>query len=99
MADYLDHLIDKARQDVEGFAQAWEPIEVMHELIRLRLDQGLTQEEVAQRMHIARPRVAEMEKRPESVSFRRIVAYSNAVGCRLVVQRDEQADKRRDKAS
>ena len=89
--DYLDELVTKAKLQVDGFAEAWAPVEVMHDLVSLRTTLGLTQEQVAERMHVARPRVAEMEKNPGRVSFARIVAYSNAVGGRLSVVRESIA--------
>lgn len=40
-------------------------------------------EEVARRMGVARPRVAELESRPLSVSFGRLLAYADALGIPL----------------
>lgn len=46
----------------------------------LRKEADLTQEEAAKRMGVARPCVAELESRPVSVSFVRMIAYANALG-------------------
>lgn len=91
--DYLDELIDESCQD-SAFATAWEPIALMHGLVRARVEQGLSQEEVARRMGIHRARVADLEKNPARVSFGRIVSYSQAVGATLAIQPSEPAEPR-----
>jgi transcriptional regulator with XRE-family HTH domain len=85
MSDYLDELIDMSKRE-PAFAEAWEPIELMLQLTKARIDQGLSQDQVAQRMGIDRARIAEMEKNPRKVAFDRIVGYSQAVGAQLFVK-------------
>ena len=46
--DYLDELIDESSKDPE-FTKAWAPIAVMLELTKTRMEQGLSQEEIASR--------------------------------------------------
>lgn len=79
MKDYLDELIEKSSEDPR-FAAKWTEAEARISLALLRKEANLTQEEVAKRMGVARPRVAELESRPLSVSFGRMIAYSNALG-------------------
>ena len=79
MKDYLDELIEDSCQD-PGFAEAWKIEEARIALALLRKEANLTQDEVAKRMGVARPRVAELERRPLSVSFGRMIAYADAVG-------------------
>lgn len=82
MKDYLDELIDDNLKD-PAFAAKWKVVEARTALSDLRKQANLTQEEVAQRMGVARPRVAELERRPLSVSFGRMLAYANAIGIPL----------------
>ena len=79
MKDYLDELIEEGCKDPE-FARKWEAEEARISIALLRKEANLTQEEVARRMGVARPRVAELESRPLSVSFGRMIAYANALG-------------------
>ena len=79
MNDYLDDLIADNSKDPE-FAVKWKEAEVRISLALLRKGANLTQDEVALRMGVARPRVAELESRPLSVSFGRMIAYANALG-------------------
>jgi transcriptional regulator with XRE-family HTH domain len=82
--DYLDQLIEESKKEPE-FARAWAALQIVDKLARRREAMGLSQEEVAQRMNVARARVSEIEHRPERVAFSRILAYANAVGAELEV--------------
>lgn len=84
-SDYLDDLIDESVKDPK-FATAWEPISFMLDLVSARVEQGLSQAEVAERMKIGRVRVTEMERNPSKVSFERILAYAQAVGVTLTIK-------------
>jgi transcriptional regulator with XRE-family HTH domain len=77
--DYLDELIERSKVEPD-FASKWSEAEVRIALAGLRKAANLTQEEVARRMGVARPRVAELESRPLSVSFGRMLAYARALG-------------------
>ncbi len=79
MKDYLDELIEESCKDPE-FAQKWNAEEARVSIALLRKEANLTQDEVARRMGVARPRVAELESRPLSVSFGRMISYANALG-------------------
>ena len=78
MKDYLDELIDSSRQD-PIFSQKWKVADAKIALAAIRREANLTQDEVAKRMGVARPRVAELENRPLSVSFGRMLAYASAL--------------------
>lgn len=82
--DYLDELIEEHSQDPE-FAQRWRAAELMLQLVRIREEQGLSQQAVADRLEIARTRVAEMERNPAGVAFERALAYAEAVGARVQI--------------
>ena len=79
MKDYLDELIEENCKDPK-FAAKWKEAEARISIAVLRKAANLTQEEVARRMGVARPRVAELESRPLSVSFGRMIAYAEALG-------------------
>jgi DNA-binding XRE family transcriptional regulator len=79
MKDYLDKLIEENCANPE-FAEKWKRAEARISLVLLRKEANLTQEEVARRMGVARPRVAELENRSLSVSFGRMIAYADALG-------------------
>lgn len=77
--DYLDDLIEESLTIDPEFAKVWPAAEARISFATLRKEAHLTQEEVAVRMGVARPRVAELESRPLSVSFGRMLAYANAI--------------------
>ncbi len=54
--------------------------EITAELALRRKQMGLTQQQVADRMGVARPRVAEIERRPDGIAFARILDYARALG-------------------
>ena len=78
MKDYLDQLVDESNADAE-FREKWKLAEARIALAAIRKEANLTQEEVARRMGVARPRVAELERNPLSVSFGRMLAYARAL--------------------
>ncbi len=80
MSDYLDDLIEMNVSADPEFRAAWKEAEVRINLAMLRKRANMTQEDVAKKMGVSRPRVAELERRPLSVSFRRMLAYAEALG-------------------
>jgi predicted XRE-type DNA-binding protein len=80
--DYLDEVIDM-RKDEPGMAEEMAAAEMRVRLATLRQGAGLTQRQLAERMGVPQPRVAEIEKHPERVSFGRIEAYVKATGGRI----------------
>ena len=78
--DHLDELIESSVARDLRFAAEWPSVEAALSLAALRYKAGLTQQEVANLMGVARPRVAEIERDPGRVSFAR---YAAAVGARL----------------
>jgi transcriptional regulator with XRE-family HTH domain len=85
MNDYLDELILESHKLDAGFGVLWAEAEFRILLATLRKEANLTQEEVAHRMGVARPRVAELERRPLSVSFGRMLSYADAIGVPIEV--------------
>ena len=80
--DFLDEMIAEHSKDPE-FAKAWAESQARINIASLRKELNLTQAQVAERMGVARPRVAELERRPLSVSFGRMSAYARALGVSL----------------
>lgn len=78
--DYLDELIERNKASDPSFAENWKEVEAEFKLLELRKKSGLTQEQVAARLGVARPRIAEIERHPFSVSFGRLLRYMNAIG-------------------
>jgi len=81
--DYLQDRIAFDLVNTPGFAETWEPMALALELARARKAKGLSQQAVADAMHINRARVAELERDPSRVSFGRVIAYSRVLGMRL----------------
>jgi len=77
---FLDRLIEASKADSPEFAKEWEEVEIGLKLALMRKNAGLTQHEVAKKMGIARPRIAELESHPGRCSFNRIRAYVKALG-------------------
>jgi DNA-binding XRE family transcriptional regulator len=83
--DYLDELIETNMERDPRFAAEWPSVEAALSLAALRQKAGLTQQEVADRMGVARPRVAEIERDLSRVSFARVARYAAAMGARFDV--------------
>jgi len=83
--DYLEELIDDRRAKDPEFAQIWAAVELVDELASRREAMGLSQQQIADQMGVARARVSEIENHPERVSFARILAYANSVGAHFTV--------------
>ncbi|HVT11178.1 MAG TPA: helix-turn-helix transcriptional regulator [Fimbriimonadaceae bacterium] len=82
--NYLDRVVRVCARKVPGFEAEWRPLDVIHDLVRIRVARRLSQEQVADRMGLPRPRVTELERTPGRISFRRIVAYASAIDATLV---------------
>ena len=74
--DYLDELIESNLERDPRFAAERPSVEAALSLAALRHKAGLTQQEAADRMGVARPRGAEIERDPGRVSFARVSTSS-----------------------
>ena len=86
--DNLDMLDDVTAEEAKlnpTAASEWKAMKLVAELIKARKDLGLTQADVAERMGLPQQRVAEVERRPWSASFGRVLAYARAIGIELGV--------------
>jgi DNA-binding XRE family transcriptional regulator len=62
---------------------AREPIGTQLAVLRHRL--GLTQEEVARRMHVSQSNVARLERKDENPTAKMIARAAKALGCRVLL--------------
>ncbi|MEX2242910.1 MAG: helix-turn-helix transcriptional regulator [Fimbriimonadaceae bacterium] len=60
---------------------------MIRRLVERRVELGMTQKDVADRMGVARTRVAEIELEGSKTSFMRIAAYADAVGMKIEVNK------------
>ena len=77
--------------EVKAAYDALEPeFELLDEFLKARLQAGLTQEDVAERMGTSRPAVARIEagggSRRHSPSIATLRRYAEAVGCELKIK-------------
>lgn len=86
MKDFLDEVIEERLASDSEFAEQWPAADLRIQLITLRKESKLTQGEVANKMNISQPRVAEIERHPERVSLGRVLQYLQAVGGTLSVE-------------
>lgn len=86
--DHLDELIEESCKE-PGFVAIWMESEASLALARLRKENNLTQQQVADRMGVARPRVAEIERHPLRVSMGRMLNYAAAIGVTLATVEKE----------
>jgi|SRR5579862_1093496 len=96
--DYLDELIDANKAADPAFAEKWKEVEAEFRLLELRKKSGLTQEQVAAKLGVARPRIAEIERHPFSVSFGRLLKYMNAIGADVQIVEPGRKAPRQDRA-
>jgi predicted XRE-type DNA-binding protein len=83
--DWLDEISDERAAVDPDYAAANLRADLVLRLLPVRKALGLTQEDVAKRMGVPRPRVADIESRPHKVSLDRIAAYAVALGARVDV--------------
>lgn len=84
--DYLDELIQEHILKDPELAKRWEEMERAQALAQLRVEAGLTQKQLAERMGVRRERVAVIESRPNRIPFGVILQYVEAVGGKLALQ-------------
>jgi predicted XRE-type DNA-binding protein len=78
--DWLEKIIEEERDRDPAFAIEWAKAEQRLHLAKLRKDSGKTQAQIAEIMGVTQPRVAEIERHPDRVSFARIQKYMQAIG-------------------
>ena len=84
--DFLKQVQDERASVDPEYAAVRPKMDFVLQLIVLRKKLGLTQEDVAVRMGVARPRINEIETKPDKVSLDRIHAYARAMGADFQLQ-------------
>ena len=84
--DMLDDVAAYRAETQAEVAHEWAATKFVVQLRKVREDRGLTHTDVATRMGLAEARVAEIEGRPWTVGFARILAYADALGVELVLR-------------
>lgn len=86
--DMLDQIaVDRAKIDPEA-PRRWACVKLVQSITEARIRKGLTQTQVAERMGVPQPRVADIERRPWSPSLSRVMAYAEAVGVEIGIVGD-----------
>lgn len=85
----FDRYVDKVFQEDPKLKLSYlaelaeEPINTQLAVLRHRL--GLTQEEVARRMHLRQSNVARLERKDENPTAKMIARAAKALGCRVLL--------------
>ena len=85
----FDRYVDETFREDRGLRLAFwaelarEPIGTQLSVLRHRL--GLTQEEVARRMHVSQSNVARLERKDENPTAKMIARAAKALGCRVLL--------------
>jgi len=88
----LDQWLQEQRKD-PAFRREYEALEPNHQIARLRILRGLTQEELAQRAGTQQPSIARIESGRRRVSLEMLERIAEALDADLMVTlRPRQAD-------
>ncbi|KKM11208.1 XRE family transcriptional regulator [Clostridiales bacterium PH28_bin88] len=87
MSTFRDHLLEEMK-DPE-FAKAWEETELEYQIaraiIKLRMERGLTQEELAKQVGVTQSVIARLESGRHLPSLRSLHELAEKLGLKLVV--------------
>jgi transcriptional regulator with XRE-family HTH domain len=90
--DFRDKLLADEPQTNAEYERLGPLYDLISQVIRLRHERGLTQEEVALRMGTRQPAIARFESGRVEPSFRFLSALAEALDARLIVQLEPQSD-------
>lgn len=88
---YTAKRIKQRSAESEEFRTAYEAEKLRFQLLDLRQKSKLTQAEIAKRMGVSQPRVAEIESLSGDLRVETLIAYAQALGMRLELVRDSSA--------
>jgi transcriptional regulator with XRE-family HTH domain len=87
----LDEIVaDRATFEPDAL-ERWASIKLVQDICEVRIKRGMTQADVAKKMGVPQPRVADIERRPWSPSLSRIFAYAQAVGVEVGIVSEAKA--------
>lgn len=90
VGDWLTHYIQERRAETPEFDRAFEASKMRNELVRMRHRAKLSQREIAKRLGVSQPRVAEIESMDNDPRLSTLIEYARAVGAEIrVVQVNE----------
>ena len=89
MSDYpgvpVDEYFERQMEDPE-YRAAYESLRPIYQLIRRRIDQGLTQAELAERVGTTQSSIARLESGKHKPSLQMLEKVAEALGCKVVMQ-------------
>mgnify|MGYP005857419437 CR=1 FL=1 len=83
LRQFKKELITERPQLEEMIASDLAELRISEQLRNLRKDAGLTQQAVAERMHVTRSYVAQLEGKPQNITLATLLKYGRAVDARL----------------
>lgn len=81
----FEEYFERQMQDPE-FRAAYEALKPIYQLVRRRIDQGLTQAELADRVGTTQSSIARLESGKHKPSLQMLEKVAEALGCKVVVQ-------------
>jgi len=86
LREFKKELITERPQLEEMSASDLAELRLSEQLRKIRKDAGLTQQAVADKMHVTRSYVAQLEGKPQNITLATLLKYGRAVGARLKVE-------------
>ena len=87
----FEEVLNEELQDPE-FRAAYEALEPVFQLIRRRIDQGLTQAELAEKVGTTQSSIARLESGTHEPSIKMLKRVAEALGCKVVIQIVDQEE-------
>lgn len=85
LRQFKSELITERPQLEEMIENDLAELRLSEQLRKLRKEAGLTQQAVAERMHVTRSYVAQLEGKPQNVTLATLLKYARAVGAQFKV--------------
>jgi len=85
LRQFEKELITERPQLEEMIASDLTELRLSEQLRKIRKDAGLTQQAVAERMHVTRSYVAQLEGKPQNITLATLLKYARAVGAQFKV--------------
>jgi DNA-binding XRE family transcriptional regulator len=80
LTQFKKELIAERPQLEEMIANDLAELQLSEQLRKLRKDAGLTQKAVAEKMHVTRAYISQLEGKPQNVQISTLLKYARAVG-------------------
>jgi transcriptional regulator with XRE-family HTH domain len=80
LRQYKNELCAEDPASAERIEARVEQLKISEALKAARKDAGMTQEQVAQRMHVNRAYVSQLEGKPQNVTVATLLKYTGAIG-------------------